>query len=150
MVRISILAVALAGAVLACGSAFAEIFKSVDEHGNVVFSQQAPKGQQSSVVSPKYSHPSAQSNVGATPAAAAAAEDGGPAKKPSAKPSPEELAVKHENCANARHEIEQFGGRRLNRMQYVNEQGERATLTPDMLQSRLDQAREEIAKNCDE
>jgi hypothetical protein len=139
---------------LAASGAYAEkIYRTVDDKGNVVFSQSPPKGQAATVVTPKVSHPGAPPSA---PVAAADKDGKSTDTKATGKPAaggkltPEQLAVKRENCENARKEIAQFQNRRLARLRTEDENGNQTYITPEQIQSRVDAANEEVEKNCDE
>ena len=129
----------------------AEIYKSVDENGKVVFSQEAPKGIQSEVIKPRSSKPPTPAagagpfvppiQPGALPSATAA-----PAAAPAL--TPEQLAAKQKNCDTAHQRLKELQGPRANRLQYVNDQQELAYLTPELLSGRIKEAQDVVAKNC--
>lgn len=137
-------------AVMFAAQTSAEIYKSVDENGNVVFSQKAPADTKSEVIRPRFSKPP-------TPPAS-----GGPMvppNQPGALPSasettappalsPEQLAAKQKNCDTARSQLQQLQNPRINRMQYENENQELAFLTPDLIATRIQQAQDMVATNC--
>ncbi len=142
----------LAAAALLTVGASAEVYKSVDENGHVVFSQKPPKDGQSEVVKPRYTKPP-------TPVAGAAAPFT-PPSQPGAIPSatdaatqPKELtpaqkAAKQKNCETANERLAQLQEPRARRLQYTNEKGELAFLTQDMLDERVKDAQAKIAENC--
>lgn len=143
--------VLVALALWATGAA-AEVYKSLDENGRVVFSQKPPKDTKVEVIKPRNSKPP-------TPAAGAAAPFIAPLQ-PGAAPSatdasgkPKELtaeqkAGKQKNCDIAHERLAQLQLPHARRLQYTNEQGELAYLTPDMLEQRITDAQTKIAENC--
>jgi hypothetical protein len=124
----------------------AEVYKSVDADGNVVFSQSAPIGQASEVVTPKVAAPPSQ-----TPASAAARYGQNSKLYPAVtrELSPQQLENKRKNCATARAQLAQAQDPHVYRMQYKNEQGELAFLTPEMIQQRVDAAQGAIKQYCE-
>ena len=132
-------------------TAMAEVYKSVDENGNVVFSQKAPKDTKSEVIKPRFSKP---------PTPAAGAGPFVPPTQPGALPSataappaapeltPEQIAAKQKNCDTAHQRLKELQGPRANRLQYVNDQQELAFLTPELLAGRIKEAQDVVAKNC--
>jgi len=140
------------GALCAVGVS-AEVYKSVDENGRVVFSQKPPKEGTAEVIKPRYSKPP-------TPAAGAAAPFVPPVQ-PGAAPSataapgkpreltPEQQAAKQKNCENAQQRLGQLQHPGPRRMQYQNEKGELAYLTPDLLEERIQEAQKKIVENCE-
>lgn len=138
------------------GPAGAEVYKSVDADGNVVFSQKPPPGADAEVVTPRYTRP--PSNAGArspapsdaapaeAPAAAAPAPDGTAA---AAAPTPEQLAAKRANCSNARGQVERLTGPRANRLQYVNDDNELAFYSEEQRTQLIRDAQAAVAKYCD-
>ena len=142
-------------AALAASSAFAEkIYKTVDAQGNTVFSQTPPKGQAATVVTPKISHPGAPPTSAPAPAADkdTKSTDNKTTGKPAAggKLTPEQLAVKRENCENARKEVAQFQNRRTARLRSEDENGNQTYITPEQIETRVEAANDAIEKNCDE
>lgn len=143
----------LAAIALCAVEAPAEIYKSLDENGRVVFSQKPPKDTKAEVIKPRNSKPP-------TPPAGAAAPFVAPAQ-PGAAPSatdvsgtpkeltPEQQAGKQKNCEIAHERLAQLQLPHARRLQYTNEQGELAYLTPDMLEQRSTDAQAKIAENCD-
>ena len=144
----------LLGSVLALGAvgAAAEVYKSVDENGRVVFSQKPPANTKSEVIKPRYSKPPT--------APAGAAAPFVPPAQPGAMPTateetkakeltPEQLAAKQRNCEIARERLAQLQAPRARRLQYTNEQGELAYLTPDLLEQRITDAQTKITENCE-
>lgn len=137
-------------AALFAAVATAEIYKSVDENGNVVFSQKAPTDAKSEVIKPRFSKPPTPPAGGGPPI---------PPNQPGALPSatatsappaltPEQLAAKQKNCDTARSQLQQLQNPRVNRMQYKNEKQELAFLTPDLIEARTQQAQDMVEKNC--
>ncbi len=132
-------------------TAAAEIYKSIDENGKVVFSQKAPKDTQSEVIKPRFSKPPTPAagagpfippiQPGALPSATAA-----PAAAPEL--TPEQIAAKQKNCDTAHQRLKELQGPRANRLQYVNDQQELAFLTPELLSGRIKEAQDVVAKNC--
>ena len=145
--RCAVLTAALAG-VLAGAGALAEVYKSVDADGNVIFSQTPPPGVKAEAVKPRYSRPpgaakSAGTDIKAKPAPPPATvivpADG------KQKLTPEQLAIKAKNCENARSQIQQLTAPRANRLQYRNDKGELAFYTEDQRNEGI-QAAEKAAK----
>ena len=134
-------------AALLVTTAGAEIYKSVDQNGNVVFSQKAPTDTKSEVIKPRYSKPPMPpasggplippNQPGALPSATAAPQ-----------PTPEQIAAKQKNCDTARNQLQQLQNPGVNRMQYKNDKQELAFLTPDLIAARIQQAQDMVAKNC--
>ena len=133
--------------------ASAEVYKSVDENGRVVFSQKPPKDAKSEVIKPRYSKPPTPQGNG--PAAFVPPNQPGAmptATDDSAKPkelTPEQKAAKQKNCEIARERLAQLQGPRANRLQYTNDQGQLAYLTPELLEQRITDAQSKITENCD-
>lgn len=145
--RSAVLAAALVG-MLAAAGALAEVYKSVDADGNVVFSQKPPPGVKAETVKPRYTRPpgaaksagtGAQSKPSAPPATVIVPADG------KQKLSPEQLAIKAKNCENARSQIKQLTAPRANRLQYRDDKGELAFYTEDQRNEGI-QAAEKAAK----
>ena len=144
----------LAAIALWASGAAAEVYKSLDENGHVVFSQKPPKDAKAEVIKPRNSKPP-------TPPAGAAAPFVAPIQ-PGAAPSatdaadkpkeltPEQKAGKQKNCEIARDRLAQLQLPHARRLQYTNEQGELAYLTPDMLEQRITDAQAKIVENCAE
>jgi len=122
----------------------AEVYKSVDADGNVVFSQTAPVGQKSEVVTPRIGAPPTQAP---TPAYRGASTKLYPAV--TRQLSPQQLANKAKNCDTARAQLAQAQHPHVHRMQYKNDQGELAFLTPEMIQQRVDAAQGAIKQYCE-
>ena len=128
----------------------AEIYKSVDENGNVVFSQKAPKDTPSEVIKPRYSKPPTPL-AGGGPMIAPNQPGGLPSASAASAPpdlSPEQLAANQKNCDTARDQLQQLQDPRVNRMQFENDRQERAFLTPELIAQRIEQAQDMIAKSC--
>jgi Domain of unknown function (DUF4124) len=129
----------------------AEIYKSVDANGNVVFSQQAPRDTKSEVIKPRNSKPPTAA-AGTGPFVAPTQ----PGALPSATVTPpvappltaEQIAAKQKNCDLAHQSLKDLQGPRANRLQYVNEQQQRAFLTPELLAARIKEAQDAVTKNC--
>lgn len=129
----------------------AEVYKSVDENGKVVFSQQAPKDTKSEVIKPRFSKPPT-APTGTGPFVAPAQ----PGALPSATNTPskatpltvEQIAAKQKNCDLAHQSLKHLQGPRANRLQYVNEQQQRAFFTPELLAARIKEAQDAATKNC--
>lgn len=143
--------VRLAGAclVFALGATpvLAEVYKSVDENGNVVFSERPPKDGKAEVVKPRYARQPGDKAGMTQPAVPPPAA---PEKKPEAKPelTPEQQAAKQKNCTMAQEKLKELTGPRANRLQYVNEKQEMAFLTPELLEARIKEARDVVARDC--
>lgn len=137
-------------AALFATTASAEIYKSVDQNGNVVFSQKAPKDTQSEVIKPRYSKPPTPP-PGGGPMIAPNQPGGLPSASAALAPpdlSPEQLAANQKNCDTARDQLQQLQDPRVNRMQYENDKQERAFFTPELIAERIEQAQDMIAKSC--
>lgn len=139
---------------LVTAAASAEVYKSLDENGRVVFSQKPPQGAKSEVIKPRYSKPpSAPQGNGPAPfvppaqpgALPTATQDANKAKEL----TPEQKAAKARNCDIARERLAQLQGPRSNRLQYTNEQGQLAYLTPELLEQRITDAQTKITENCE-
>lgn len=131
-------------------TASAEIYKSVDQNGNVVFSQKAPKDVKSEVIKPRYSKPPTPP-PGGGPMIAPDQPGGLPSASAALAPpdlSPEQLAANQKNCDTARDQLQQLQDPRVNRMQYENDKQERAFFTPELIAERIEQAQDMIAKSC--
>ncbi len=148
------------GSLLLSASSHAEIYKSVDQDGNVVFSQKPPAGVQSETVKPRYAkRPSKPAGSGATVGGAeaatnapdAAAEPGTPAASPAppTELTPEQKANKAKNCANARGQLKQLQGPRANRLQYLNEKNERAFYSEDERAAKIKETEKAAKKYCE-
>ena len=131
------------------GSAAAEMYKSVDEDGNVVFSQTPPRGKESEVIKPRYAKQPAGA-VKSTPGSTAETDGAGgdAAGKTPKELTPEQLVIKKQNCTNAKEQLAQMQGPRANRLQYVNENNERAFLTEDQRNSRISKAQKALKEYC--
>lgn len=126
----------------------AEVYKSVDENGNVVFSQTPPKDGKAEVIKPRYTKQPAAN----APMTAPIVPPSGPAaKKQEAPPelTPEQLAAKRRNCDLANQKLKELRGPRPNRLQYVNENQELAFLTPELVEQRIKEAETIIARDCE-
>ena len=135
----------LIGALVAAG-ALAEVYKSVDENGNVVYSQQPPRDRKAEVVTPKFVK---------QPVAAPAATGSPPPAEPPAAASeaamltPEQISAKQKNCQTAQQQLTELQSPRANRLQYTNEQKQLAFLTPEQLQARIAEAQNALKKYCE-
>ena len=138
-------------ALLSTTAAVAEIYKSVDENGNAVFSQKAPRDAKSEVIKPRFSKPPTPPAGAAPfvpptqPGALPSATDAAPATP---ELTPEQRAAQHKNCDDAHARLKELQGPRANRLQYVNDQQELAFLTPELLATRIKEAQDIAAKNC--
>ena len=140
----------VATALLASAPSYAEVYKWTDEDGNVVYSQTPPPGQDAETIKPRYAK---QPTGVARPSPAGPTEtdkstDAG-VETPEAKYSPEQLALKKQNCANAQQQITDMNHPRISRMQYKKENGELAYITPDIQNARLSEAQSMAKKYCD-
>lgn len=125
----------------------AEVYKSVDENGNVVFSQTPPKDGKAEVIKPRY----AKQPAASAPMAAPIVPPSGQAeKKKEAAPelTPEQIAAKQKNCDLANQKLKELRGPRPNRLQYVNENQELAFLTPELVEQRIKEAEAIVARDC--
>ena len=142
----------LAAIALWASGAAAEVYKSLDENGRVVFSQKPPKDTKAEVIKPRNSKPPTPAAGAAAPFVAPAQPGATPsATDASAKPkelTPEQQAGKQKNCEIANDRLAQLQLPHARRLQYTNEQGELAYLTPDMLEQRITDAQAKIAENC--
>ena len=86
----------------------------------------------------------ATGNVAATPADAPA--DEGVAEVKTEELTPEQRAKKIQNCTNAQKQIADMTADRNMRLQYTNEKGELAFITPELQQARLSEA-QAMSKN---
>ena len=142
----------LAALALWATGAAAEVYKSLDENGRVVFSQKPPKDTKAELIKPRNSKPPTPP-VGAAapfiapiqPGAAPSATD---ASDKSKELTAEQKAGKQKNCEIAHDRLAQLQLPHARRLQYTNEQGELAYLTPDMLEQRITDAQAKIAENC--
>jgi hypothetical protein len=132
--------------------ATAEVYKSVDENGRVVFSQKPPQGTKSEVIKPRYSKPPTAPAGGPAPFVPPAQPGGMPNATGDAgkakELTPEQKEAKQKNCETARERLAQLQGPRSNRLQYTNDQGERAYFTPEDLEKHITDAQAKIAENC--
>ena len=142
----------LAAIALWASGAAAEVYKSLDENGRVVFSQRPPKDTKAEVIKPRNSKPPTPAAGAAAPFVAPAQPGATPsATDASAKPkelTPKQQAGKRKNCEIAHDRLAQLQLPHARRLQYTNEQGELAYLTPDMLEQRITDAQAKIAENC--
>ena len=129
----------------------ADVYKWKDKDGNVVFSQTPPPGgQEAEAIKPRYAkQPAGQAtgNVAATPADAPA--DEGVAEVKTEELTPEQRAKKIQNCTNAQKQIADMTADRNMRLQYTNEKGELAFITPELQQARLSEAQAMSKKYCE-
>ena len=128
----------------------ADVYKWKDKDGNVVFSQTPPPGQKAEAITPRYAkQPGGQAtgNVAATPATTPADEGAAPAK--TEELTADQIAKKTQNCTNAQKQIADMNSDRNNRLQYTNEQGELAFITPELQQARLSEAQAMAKKYCE-
>ena len=131
------------------GSAAAEMYKSVDEDGNVVFSQTPPRDKESEVIKPRYAKQPASAVKTTTGSAAKTDAASGDAAGETPKDlTPQQIAIKKRNCTNAKEQLAQMQSPRANRLQYVNENNERAFLTEDQRNSRTSKAQKAIKEYC--
>jgi hypothetical protein len=146
-------AVMLATVALWVTGASAEVYKSRDANGHVVFSQKPPKDGQSEIVTPRYSKPPSQADGAAAPFKPPAQPGAMPsATDASTKPkelTPEQKAAKQKNCEIANERLTQLQHPGPRRLQYKNDKGELAYLTPDMVEERIKDAQAKIAENCE-
>lgn len=140
------LAVFAAATLLLAAPAGAQVYKWTDENGNVVFSEKPPPGKEAETVTPRVSRPGSPSVAsGSAPAG------GGEAEAKSGQETeltPEQKARKKQNCENAKSQLADMQSDRANRLQYVTETGERAFITPEQRDERMNKAREAIQKFC--
>ena len=152
----------LLGSLLLGAGASAEIYKSVDQDGNVVFSQKAPVGVHSETVKPRFTkrpankQPAVSDAVAdgadsATKAPDTVAEPGTPAATPAAPTelTPEQKVIKAENCANARSQLKQLSSPRANRLQYVNEKKELVFYSEDDRAVRIKETEKAAKQYCE-
>lgn len=125
----------------------AEVYKSVDENGNVVFSQTPPKDGKAEVIKPRYAK---QPAANAPMTAPIVPPSGQAEKKKEAPPelTPEQIAAKKKNCDLANQKLKELHGPRPNRLQYVNENQELAFLTPELVEQRIKEAEAIVARDC--
>lgn len=140
--------------VLHVSGAAAEVYKSIDENGRVVFSQKPPQDAKAEVIKPRYSKPPSAPAGAAAPFQPPAQPGGGlpSATDKTAKPqelTPEQKAAKQKNCATAHERLTQLTQPRALRLRYTNEQGQVADLTPELLDARIADAQAKIAEFCD-
>lgn len=153
MTRIGACHLLLALLTLCSVNAAAEVYKSVDENGRVVFSQKPPKDGKSEIIKPRFTKPPTPAAGGPAPFVPPSQPGAMPtATDPMAKPkelTPEQIAAKQKNCATANERLAQLQGPHANRLQYTNEKGELAFLTPELLEQRITDAQTKITENCD-
>ena len=148
MNKAAFVAAALFSAVMGAAAA-AEVYKSVDENGNVMFSEKPPPGKEAEVVTPRYTgKPAAAADAPAPKAAASETPTAEAPAEGAEELTPEQVALKEKNCADARAELAELENPRANRLQYTNENNERAFITPEQLQARKDEANAAIKKFC--
>lgn len=133
--------------------ASAEVYKSVDENGRVVFSQKPPKDTKSEVIKPRYSKPPTPQGNGpaafVSPAQPGALPTATEAADKAKELTPEQKAAKAKNCEIARERLAQLQAPRARRLQYTNDQGQLAFLTPELLEQRITDAQTKITENCE-
>lgn len=139
---------------LHASGAAAEVYKSIDENGRVVFSQKPPKDAKAEVIKPRYSKPATAAAGAAAPFIPPAQPGGGlpSATDKAAKPpelTPEQTAAKQKNCATAHERLTQLTQPRALRLRYTNEQGQVADLTQEALDARIADAQAKIAEFCE-
>ena len=121
----------------------AEVYKSVDADGNVVFSQQPPKDSKAEVVTPRYAKQPVPAAATPTPAGGSAAP-AAPVVLTAAQ-----KANKQQNCDTATQQLKDLRSPRANRLQYVNEKQERSFLTPEQSANRIKDAEDKIKQYCE-
>ena len=148
--RLALQALSVGLALLCVTPAFAEIYKWTDENGNVVFSEKPPPDGKAEALKPRVgraSPPAAASGPAAAAEPQSDITDASHGQAPE-KLTPEQIARKRQNCENAKSQLADMQSARANRLQYVNEQGERAFLTPEQREERTRKAREAIKEYC--
>jgi hypothetical protein len=140
--------------VLHVGGAAAEVYKSIDENGRVVFSQKPPKDAKAEIIKPRYSKPPTVPD-GAPAPFQPPAQPGGSLPSATDKAAkaqeltPEQTAAKQKNCAIAHERLTQLTQPRALRLRYTNEKGEVADLTQEALDARIADAQAKIAEFCE-
>jgi len=143
-------------ALVMAGPTSAEVYKSVDADGNVVFSQKPPPGADAEVVTPRYARPPSNTGTSSPPPSSTTPAEGSAGTAPSqdtaaadAEPTPEQLAAKRANCSNARGQVERLTGPRANRLQYVDEQNELAFYSEEQRAQLIRDAQAAVEKYCE-
>ena len=140
---------ALVAALLAT-PCLAEIYKYQDDDGNWVFSEKPPKDDsvQVETVVPKHA-PASSSAIDKLEADKARAQkmtEERHARAEAEAKSMAEAKERKQECEKARENLRNLEA--STRLQYVNENNERAFVTEEMRQKRMSKAREHISKLC--
>ena len=131
-------------------AATGEIYKWKDAEGNVHYSSKVPADQQAETVKPPPSADTeaAQKSLQKSRETLQPPEEqnkDNDKKKTAAEREPDP-AEKRKRCEAAKKALEQL--RTANRLQYINEDGERAYMTPEQRAEREKKAQELMKKNC--
>jgi len=129
-------------------AATAEIYKWVDEDGTVHYGQKPPADRQADTVKPPPSvdTESAQKELQEKQERLRQLEEQRAEREKTQRESEKEAAARKERCQAAKRALEQM--RTQNRLQVVNEQGERTYLTPEQMREREKKAQELVKENC--
>ena len=126
------------------------IYKWTDDEGNVHYSSSPPPDQQAETVKPPPATDSeaAQKSLQKSRDILQPPEEKNKdsEKKKAAAEAEPDPAAKKKRCEAARKALEQL--RTANRLQYINEDGERAYMTPEQRAEREKKAQEMVEKNC--
>lgn len=128
--------------------ALAEIYKWTDADGKTVYSEKPPPGGAATVVNPHAgkASPEAQERLRSTIEQSRQEDEADQATEAETAATDAKAKEKKHACEQARVVLEQLT--RSTRMQYVDENNERAFLSEEQRQSRLRDANEKIKEYC--
>lgn len=135
---------------LATASVSAEIYKWVED-GTVHYGNTPPAGQQAESVKTPAGPPKARTETAREALDERIEQDEEwreqeADKQEQARGADQLQEARKQNCDNARKALQQLENSR--RLQYINDEGERAFLTEKQRQQRMDEARKLVQENC--
>lgn len=135
---------------LATASASAEVYKWVED-GTVHYGNTPPAGQQAESVKTPAGPPKARTENARETLDERIEQDEEwreqeADEQEQARGADQLQEARKQNCDNARKALQQLENSR--RLQYINDEGERAFLTEKQRQQRMDEARKLMQKNC--
>lgn len=128
--------------------AAAEIYKWVDEQGQVHYGQSPPADQQAETVKgpPGVDTEGARKALQERRDKLKELDEQRAERKKAAMEAEQQAQARKERCNAARESLAQL--RTQNRVQYINEDGERAFLSEEQRQQRLDEAQKAVEESC--
>lgn len=129
-------------------SAAGEVYKWIDDDGTVHYGQKPPAGQQAETVKPQSSvdTEAARESFRQRQEELQSRDEQRAEKKKTEAEEEKKAAARKERCQAAKRALEQM--QTQNRIQYINDEGERAYMSEEQRQEREKQAREMKEKHC--